>query len=600
MNANSPAPISRRKWIGPAVLVVLPVAWTVFWFFQLLQRDGTWLSFYDVYLPIFIIGLVLVLAGNVLVRLVWGLFRRGWRWLFGREALRLCFWSALVAISTLALFYNFQWWRGQRAWATVVHEAKQQGEELVDLNTLLGGPIPDDQNFAKAPPFEPLFAGTINNFDNGRWVDTGTNRAALAAMEVNSGNWASGVKQFSWLNGEQTDFQPWLASKNRFRWEKALNLNDTNPAPAVPLTKGKRDPARFAEQMLASLAPFDEPLRQLRDCSSRPFCRFPVDHWDFDRRQMYTLYGFIQVLCLRASAELTLGRADDAFADVELVLRLADYTRQQANFGTPMVLADAVQPVWEGLASRQWNESQLRALQNQLAGLNILGDYPVAWRVEATRQADFLECIIPTGRAIQPVPPNSSLDSGEQTALRVIRWLFPAGWSLHDQATIQRERLRAIADFNRPANPHLPSHSDLRHLIQESDPLFLTFVVPRFKEMWSGEYYFVFAQSAVNQATLACALERFRLARGQYPETLDALVPDFVAALPADVINGQPLKYRRLNDGRFLLYSVGFDHTDDDGQPSPRGLDWEKKPNHEPDLGQGDWVWTYPAGSPAP
>ena len=44
---------------------------------------------------------------------------------------------------------------------------------------------------------------------------------------------------------------------------------------------------------------------------------------------------------------------------------------------------------------------------------------------------------------------------------------------------------------------------------------------------------------------LACALERYRLANGQFPETLDALVPKFVAKLPTDVITGTPLKYRR-------------------------------------------------------
>lgn len=82
-------------------------------------------------------------------------------------------------------------------------------------------------------------------------------------------------------------------------------------------------------------------------------------------------------------------------------------------------------------------------------------------------------------------------------------------------------------------------------------------------------------QTKVNQANLACALERYRLARGEYPSTLEELVPQFIDKIPHDVIGGQPPHYRRTEDGKFLLYSIGWTEKDHGGQA---GKD-------------GDWVW---------
>jgi hypothetical protein len=89
----------------------------------------------------------------------------------------------------------------------------------------------------------------------------------------------------------------------------------------------------------------------------------------------------------------------------------------------------------------------------------------------------------------------------------------------------------------------------------------------------------------------AIALKRHHLRHGEYPETLDALVPEFVAAVPVDYMDGQPLRYRRNADGSFTLYSVGENLTDDGGdaalppdRKSFRNL-WTRK----------DYVWPAPA-----
>lgn len=71
------------------------------------------------------------------------------------------------------------------------------------------------------------------------------------------------------------------------------------------------------------------------------------------------------------------------------------------------------------------------------------------------------------------------------------------------------------------------------------------------------------------------ALERHRIARGRYPETLDALVPEFLAELPIDPWDGRPLKYRPADPAKdphgrsFILYSVGIDGVDDGGKVLP-------------------------------
>jgi len=101
------------------------------------------------------------------------------------------------------------------------------------------------------------------------------------------------------------------------------------------------------------------------------------------------------------------------------------------------------------------------------------------------------------------------------------------------------------------------------------------------------------AQAYVNLARVAIALERYRLANGSYPENLEVLAPKFIGQLPHDVINGQPLKYRRNADGSFLLYSVGWNETDDGGKVVRKTSKDGKAGAVNQD--EGDWVWRYPA-----
>ena len=85
------------------------------------------------------------------------------------------------------------------------------------------------------------------------------------------------------------------------------------------------------------------------------------------------------------------------------------------------------------------------------------------------------------------------------------------------------------------------------------------------------------------------ALAGERLHQPHRLNALDVLAPQFIDKLPHDLINGQPLHYRRTDDGQFVLYSVGRNEKDDGGVVNLRPQ------NGRGDAEQGDWVWKYPA-----
>jgi hypothetical protein len=63
---------------------------------------------------------------------------------------------------------------------------------------------------------------------------------------------------------------------------------------------------------------------------------------------------------------------------------------------------------------------------------------------------------------------------------------------------------------------------------------------------------------------VALAAERYRQAGGRWPQTLGELVPEYIAGVPLDPFNGQPLKLGKHDQG-IVIYSVGLDGVDNGG-----------------------------------
>ena len=70
------------------------------------------------------------------------------------------------------------------------------------------------------------------------------------------------------------------------------------------------------------------------------------------------------------------------------------------------------------------------------------------------------------------------------------------------------------------------------------------------------------ARNRAIQTAIAC--ERFRLAKGAWPATLDALVPDYLAAVPVDPFDGKPMRYAHFDEG-IRIWSIAENLVDNDG-----------------------------------
>ncbi|MDB6116260.1 MAG: hypothetical protein JWO08_41, partial [Verrucomicrobiaceae bacterium] len=102
----------------------------------------------------------------------------------------------------------------------------------------------------------------------------------------------------------------------------------------------------------------------------------------------------------------------------------------------------------------------------------------------------------------------------------------------------------------------------------------------------------------IAQIRIACALERHFIKHQSYPDNLQSLVPDYLPAIPADPIDGKPMRYQK-TAARYKLWSLGFDNEDDGGIVKPSPKDFPEHPKLKAADYPGDWVWSYEQLVPA-
>ena len=480
-------------------------------------------------------------------------------------------------ILLVLLLIGYVNWQGGRAWENFRAEWEAKGERF-ELADFVPKPVPPEQNFATTPLLVPLLDFTRVPGNPVRWNDPKGKERADALANLGQ---ILGRKRLpsagQWQTGSFIDLTEWQA------------LLATNSASAL-------SPPEAACDVLAALRKFDADIDELTTASLRPHSVFPIRYEDNVSAllpHLSTLKGISKTVRLRALARLAAGQKAEGLQDVKLGLRLVDALKTEPLLISQLVrianVQIAIQPVWEGLARHDWTEAQLAELQAALAKVRVLEDYGRTLRGERALGNAALD-ELRTGR-LPFSALGRSMDNGSKVANSAARFI-PSGWFRQNQVTLNRlyqERCLPLVDAAK--------HRVYAGQTQEADNapelqkagLYNLFARLLFPAVSKSAAKFAHAQATLDLATVACALERHRLANGQYPDQLDLLVPRFVEKIPNDVISGEPLKYRRESDGTFTLYSVGWNESDDGGEV------FAGKAGAAPDPNQGDWVWSYTA-----
>lgn len=483
--------------------------------------------------------------------------------------------------------------RGALAWREARAELVAKGERL-SFRELLPTPVPADQNFASLPLFANVLDYTQPKHGPVVWRDTNAQKRLQVL------NLPDNLLPNRKSGGGPIALADWAVA---FR----ASVSNRTAKPSKPGSEASWQPAYVAAPsnatpgrvVLTALSVADPVLREICEFSERPYARFPV-HWEenFNALLPHLASGkaLSRQLALRVEARLAEGDVTDAFADQLCGLRVAGLLREEPLLISQLVriaqAAIAGNAIWPGIRQHQWTDAQLAEFQRRLTPSDYLKT--MAWALEGERAGAIamLDQMATTG---QPNPfelgtPDSGGTEPSFHLPSLPMLFFPRGWIRQNEARIALFHQRMIElgrnlSTKPPAGGWSPALREFREQMQASfqqarspHSLIYQMLVPALDKAINKAAR---ADQTAALAATACALERHWKKHGAYPESLAALAPEFVPEVPRDLMDGQPLRYRRTPEGFFQLWSAGLDGVDNggvaklkDSGPDETGLDW--------------------------
>jgi len=522
------------------------------------------------------------------------------RYPFFRWCLGFVYFALLGLFTPFALMVTVENVRAEFAWKRERARLVAAGEKLT-FSDLLGPPIPSAQNAGAAAVFAPFFdyqnhapilvKGDVDEIisSSGLVWSQSNQLARLERIFHTPANYLPEKSKASRTNGTtpKIEIADWSAAyrkliekplKDDVTWASEIKL----PAPG--------DPAR---DVLAALSLGDKELAEVCAAATLPRAQFP-NHYDEAfaalLRHLSTMKGVQNTLQLRCAAHLAVGETEAAFADATNALNVANLLREEPILISQLVhyaqISIALNTFWQGLPEHRWSDSQLAQFQRSLAQLECSSSIVVAMEGERAFAITGLDLMVRDPQAYDnfmgPPPlimrvlrviPRSILRQNEVYMIRT-----QSAALVHLREVIAKAPQTGLSAAAASREAQLESY--IKGPYSPYTAMFNTLApaVGKAINMTSR------TETAVRLASVACALERYRLAHGNFPEKLEQLSPESVGDVLNDPMVNQPFRYQRTDDGWYQLYSVGLNGKDDGGKPS-------NKENKEDD----DWPWPVPA-----
>ncbi|CAN5517754.1 hypothetical protein BH09VER1_BH09VER1_51270 [soil metagenome] len=500
-----------------------------------------------------------------------------WVWL--RRGLKFLLFAVVVVVTLLVLAGSVISYQGRREWDATKRELLAKGEKL-SLVELAPPPIPDEMNFFADPIWEEIVVkpGKLEN---------GVRHSGEPVVPLDK-------QQLGILKRLLPKEEVEALKKKYPQFADKLGLSSTPTEGTLSLWQKTKDHDEawrheLADLTLAMLKPAEPLMDRTLELLRRPAARFPTDYEAgvfANQPHVGMLLTLGQVFLQRSRAELQLGQSGLARRDVLAILGLSHTVRADVFLISYLVRCSlvgmATKVVEEGVAAHRWSEEDLVVLERAFGDEDLLPGLVRSLRGERGGFNMLMEKMRSDGGGLAAMMITS--DAGPQQPGWVFRaeaWTYLAIFGSSEQAyynEVFQHQIDALKGWEGAT-----TQSDEFEAQRAASGWFkythilTTLALPAVHSVFNRA---ALTQTHIVQARIACALERYYLAHLEYPQTLEALVPEDLSAVPVDIVNGEPMHFERAAAGAFRLWSIGVDGKDDKGVPAKRT-----------ELQRGDWVW---------
>ena len=398
------------------------------------------------------------------------------------------------------------------------------------------------------------------------------------------------------------DSRSWPASKNVISWDAFRRmLNEDQSALDAACTAAMSGPIAFNLSASAGSAMLLPHLAVLKKLTQTLGCRVLLDLHDGNQAAAWT--NLMAATCLVTAWE----------TEPMQISHLIRFTDTKVVFNT----------TWQALQSNGWSDEQLARLQQEWESANFFTNLPETIAFE--RACAVALCQQGKQEVSEfKIPFNEFFIVSLQSPREIWLLMQESWYALQNRRSYDQYRRNGIyEDETNLLLFYRDRESEVRNAIQTptwmqmrqlpgvtnrisfhskyGSPMFsmlnlreITMASLKRGIPWLGRAAEAEAERRI--LTTAIALERYHKKYGFYPNDLAKLAPEFLKVVPSDFMDGGPLRYRLVNHGHFLLYSVGLDGVDDGGKfpTRPKGVqDWQVGEGNARLLGT-DILWPLP------
>jgi len=296
---------------------------------------------------------------------------------------------------------------------------------------------------------------------------------------------------------------------------------------------------------------------------------------------LISLRELVRMIAWRSRIDREQGRLQQSMEDSLAIARAAGHWQGKGTLIEQLVgmgissLGHA--EILSLLANQKISANQIKRLQEQLSQI-YPGGYPLI-NMEGERLV-FMDIVQrsftdggPGGGHLIPGSWNGYVESPDVDEKLLFTPLYTAASMAHarrDATVAKANEIYALQSKLARMTPYQRHVSNLKtseEIMYESWHSYRFFLVGVFMPASDRISDIVYRGKTHHEAVVAIlALQRWRLEKDQYPAALGELVTaGFLNELPMDPWSDKPLVYKKTDDD-FILYSVGYNFTDDGGE----------------------------------